>query len=329
MNTPKVSVIVPVYNACNHLSHCIDSILSQIDIDFELLLINDGSKDGSDKICNEYAMKDSRIRVFHKENGGVSSARNLGIENADGEWIIFIDSDDWISEDMLKDMYDKAISEDADLVYSDLRMFFKENTEVLHIAKYDSNKVNMLNNFIKSTFGTVVGMLAKRSLYEFNQVRFPVGVKFCEDFYVAVRLMLYSKKICYIPTIYYCYNRQNEASASYSFSQEHSDSVQWVFMDTIELFQKTGAYNDFAESLNWRLLKSKQDLVLDENTYDKFLSMHPDSHKYIWNCPYLNVKIKIMMWSLSHNLRFIAQSLLFARNMRLQLDKYKKNTRVL
>lgn len=322
MNTPKVSVIVPVYNASNYLSHCIDSILSQIDIDFELLLINDGSKDGSDKICNEYAMKDSRIRVFHKENGGVSSARNLGIENADGEWIIFIDSDDWISEDMLKDMYDKAISEDADLVYSDLRMFFKEHSEVLHIAKYDPNKVNMLNNFIKSTFGTVVGMLAKRSLYEFNQVRFPVGVKFCEDFYVAVRLMLYSKKICYIPATYYCYNRQNEASASYSFSQAHSDSVQWVFMDTIDLFQKEGCYEDFAESLSWRLLKSKQDLVLDESTYGKFLSMHPDSHKYIWSCPYLNIKIKIMMWSLSHNLCFVAQLILYVRKLRLKYNLF-------
>ena len=324
MINPKVSVIIPVYNASHYLSHCIDSILSQSLIDFELLLVDDGSIDGSDKICNEYAIKDSRIRVFHKENGGVSSARNLGLENADGDWVVFIDSDDWISENMLMDMYEKAMSEEADLVYSDLRMFFKEHTEVLHIAKYDSNKVNMLNNFIKSTFGTVVGMLAKRSLYEFNQVRFPVEVKFCEDFYVAVRLMLYSKKICYIPATYYCYNRQNEASASYSFSQEHSDSVQWVFMDTIELFQKAGAYNNFAESLNWRLLKSKQDLVLDESTYNKFLSIHPDSHKYIWNCPYLNLKIKIMMWSLSHNLRFIAELLLFVRKIKLKILDSKK-----
>lgn len=323
MISPKVSIIIPVYNTEQYLSRCIDSIQAQSFTDFELLLIDDGSKDNSGKICDEYAAKDSRVRVFHKENGGVSSARNWGLEKSQGEWIIFIDSDDWISGSMLLDMYEKAISEKSDLAYCDLKMVFNEHTEVLHIAKYDSIKVNMLNNFIKSTFGTVVGMLAKRRLYESNQVHFPIGVKFCEDFYVAVRLMLFSEKICYIPTAYYCYNRQNEGSASYSFSQAHSDSVQWVFMDTIDLFQKEGIYTEYAESLSWRLLKSKQDLVLAKSTYAKFLSMHPDSHKYIWSCPYLNLKIKIMMWSLTHNLRFVAELFLFARNIRLQLSNFK------
>ncbi|MBO5676389.1 MAG: glycosyltransferase family 2 protein [Bacteroidaceae bacterium] len=320
MNSPKISVILPVYNTEKYLHHCIDSILAQTFTDFELLLIDDGSKDGSGKICDEYSAKDSRIRVFHKENGGVSSARNLGLRNAQGEWIIFIDSDDWISGSMLLDMYEKAISEKSDIVYCDLKTVFNGHTETLHIAKYDSEKVNMLNNFIKSTFGTVVGMLAKRRLYESNQVRFPIGVKFCEDFYVAVRLMLFSEKICYIPAAYYCYNRQNETSASCSFTQAHSDSVQWVLMDTIDLFQKEGFYTEYAESLSWRLLKCKQDLVLDKSTYNKFLSMHPDSHKYIWSCPYLNLKIKIMMWSLVHHMRFIAWSFLLARNARLKFS---------
>ena len=82
--TPKISVIVPVYNAEKYLHRCIDSILSQTFTDFELLLINDGSKDSSGAICDEYAAKDNRVRVFHKENGGVSSARNLGLDNANG-----------------------------------------------------------------------------------------------------------------------------------------------------------------------------------------------------------------------------------------------------
>lgn len=318
MIRPKVSVIIPIYNAERYLPRCINSVLAQTFTDWELLLINDGSTDSSGVICDEYASKNLRIRVSHKENSGVSSARNFGLGNAQGEWIIFIDSDDWITESMIQDMYEKAKKEKADLVYCDFKMFFNEHTEVLHIAKYDSNKVDMLNNFIRSTFGTVVGMLAKRSLYESNQVRFPVGVKFCEDFYVAVRLMMYSEKISYIPTAYYCYNRQNEASASFSFSQEHSDSVQWVFGDTIDLFKKKRLYNDYAETLSWRLLKSKQELVLNVSTYDKFLSMHPDSHKYILSCPYLNIKIKIMMWTLSHHLRFVAELFLYARNFRLK-----------
>ena len=97
-NNPLFSVIVPVYNAEDTLRQCINSILNQVFKGFELLLIDDGSKDGSPVICDEYAMKDSRVRVFHKENGGVSSARNLGIDHASGEWITFIDSDDYITD---------------------------------------------------------------------------------------------------------------------------------------------------------------------------------------------------------------------------------------
>ena len=90
----RVTVIVPVYNTEQYLSQCIESVLNQSFNSFELLLIDDGSKDGSGDICDEYAKKDSRIRVFHKENGGVSSARNLGLDNVLGEWVFFFDGDD-------------------------------------------------------------------------------------------------------------------------------------------------------------------------------------------------------------------------------------------
>ena len=98
---PKISVIVPVYNTAKYLNRCIDSILSQTFSDFELLLIDDGSTDNSGSICDEYVIQDSRVRVFHKENGGVSLARNLGVNEARGEWIAFIDADDWILDTYL------------------------------------------------------------------------------------------------------------------------------------------------------------------------------------------------------------------------------------
>ena len=93
---PKISIIIPVYNTENYLHCCIDRILAQTYTDFELLLIDDGSTDKSSKICDEYAEKDSRIRVIHKENGGANAARKLGIEKANGEYVIFVDSDDSI-----------------------------------------------------------------------------------------------------------------------------------------------------------------------------------------------------------------------------------------
>ena len=114
--SPKISVIVPVYNVEKYLPRCIDSILSQTFKDFELLLIDDGSPDNCGKICDEYAAKDRRVRVFHKPNGGVSSARNLGLDKACGEWITFIDSDDYVAVDYLEELVSFKINSGAELV---------------------------------------------------------------------------------------------------------------------------------------------------------------------------------------------------------------------
>ena len=111
---PKISVIVPVYNVENYIEKCIESILSQTYTDFELLLINDGSSDKSGSICDAYVNKDERIRVFHKKNEGVSIARNLGIKRSLGEWICFVDSDDWVENLYLeKFVENKELDEDT------------------------------------------------------------------------------------------------------------------------------------------------------------------------------------------------------------------------
>lgn len=112
--SPKISVIVPVYNVEQYLPRCIDSILTQTFTDFELLLIDDGSKDNSGKICDEYAARDGRVMVIHKENGGVSSARNIGLDRAKGQWVCFCDSDDWVDEDFLGTFYN--MQNDGDML---------------------------------------------------------------------------------------------------------------------------------------------------------------------------------------------------------------------
>ena len=99
---PKVSIIVPVYNAEKYLRECLDSIISQIFTDWECILVDDGSPDNSGEICNEYAKDDSRFRVFHVQNGGVSRARNIGLDNMSSEWVMFVDSDDAIAENTLE-----------------------------------------------------------------------------------------------------------------------------------------------------------------------------------------------------------------------------------
>ena len=123
MKTPKISIIVPVYNAERYLHRCIESILAQTFRDFELLLIDDGSKDNSGYICDEYAEKDERVKVWHKENGGVSSARNVGLDNVKGEWVTFVDSDDYISSNY----FDSIETEKEDMIIMQSKHFNVDN----------------------------------------------------------------------------------------------------------------------------------------------------------------------------------------------------------
>lgn len=112
----KVSIIVPVYNVEKYVERCIESIIKQSYKNLEIILIDDGSKDNSGKICDEYAQKDNRIKVIHKKNGGLSDARNTGLNIADGEYICFIDSDDYIHKDLVKDNLEKLIQQKADMI---------------------------------------------------------------------------------------------------------------------------------------------------------------------------------------------------------------------
>lgn len=127
MSSSKLSIIVPVFNVEKYLSRCIDSILGQSFSDFELLLVDDGSKDASGSICDEYAKRDTRVQVFHKENGGVSSARNVGLDNAQGEWVYFVDPDDMLIENGLKIMYD-CVCDDIDMVLAGFDEYFEDGT---------------------------------------------------------------------------------------------------------------------------------------------------------------------------------------------------------
>ena len=137
----SISIIIPVYNTEKYLPTCLDSILFQSYSDFEILLVDDGSTDGSARICDMYSEKDKRIRVFHKENGGVSSARNLGLDNASGEWVYFVDSDDQVLPGGLLTMVD-CISDDVDVVLAGYKRFDESEHVVYEI---DEQVVCMLD----------------------------------------------------------------------------------------------------------------------------------------------------------------------------------------
>ena len=178
---PQITIIVPVYNSEQYLHRCIDSILAQTFTDFELLLIDDGSKDNSGAICDEYAQKDNRVRVFHKENGGVSSARNFGLDNAQGEWITFVDSDDWMERSML---YNLIGIDDADLIVGAMK-FEHDNTIGVFpkIGKLNGSTFNSLlaENIDHHSISGPCSKLFKRNIVNENRLRFNELLTFGED----------------------------------------------------------------------------------------------------------------------------------------------------
>ena len=190
----KVSIIVPVYNVEKYLDECVKSILAQTYTDIEIVLVDDGSKDTSGAMCDEYKKQDERIVVVHKENGGLSSARNAGMENASGSYYIFVDSDDTISSNMVEEMVKKAKEHDAKIVSS----LISEEQDKL--GKGNTDKVTILNTHdaLKSIFsdGLVVtsssGKMYAADLWE--DITFPTDMIF-EDFATIYKVIRKSPKV--------------------------------------------------------------------------------------------------------------------------------------
>ena len=203
---PKISVIVPVYNTEKYLHRCIDSILAQTFTDFELLLIDDGSKDNSGAICDEYAAKDQRVRVFHKKNGGVSSARNLGLDNAQGEWITFVDSDDWVKKEYIELFINNA----DDLVYQSFLSIFNGQTEVwdTSIRTLDVNEC-LTRLYEKKVLGYCWGKLYTLQKIKKYNVRFDENIRFREDELFVLKYLSHTSHITCINKKKYIYNRPN------------------------------------------------------------------------------------------------------------------------
>ncbi len=213
-----ISIIVPVYNSEKYLDQCIQSILSQTYTDFELLLIDDGSTDSSGAICDKYAEQDSRVRVFHKENGGVSSVRNLGLDNAKGEWIGWVDSDDYIDAEMYEHMYNAAIQNKVDMVCCDVEIVYAKGKRVLsYNNEYEDHEL-MRECLVPITevYFAMWNKLVSRNLYDVNKIRASVEASMWEDVELMTKIRFFSKSTYVINTPYYHYNKTNDSSMTNS-----------------------------------------------------------------------------------------------------------------
>ncbi len=223
----KISVIVPVYNVENYLKKCIDSILNQTLEDIEIILVNDGSTDSCKEICDEYARKDNRIKVIHKPNEGLSMARNAGIREARGQYIGFVDSDDYIAWDMYEMLYQNIITYNADISICGLYNCYKEKS----IPQYDGDEFLVMNNeeALKTALeGIKFSVNAVNKLYKkelFDNIEFPKG-KLSEDAFTIPKILSISSKIVFDSVPKYYYMHREDSITTSKFKEQDFDVVK-------------------------------------------------------------------------------------------------------
>jgi glycosyltransferase involved in cell wall biosynthesis len=205
-----VSIIVPLYNAEKYIMKCVDSILEQTRTDFECFLVDDCSQDSCAVICDEYAAKDKRIRVIHKpQNEGVPQARKTGLGMANGEYILFVDSDDWLENTMLEELYKKAKSENYDVVYCDYYFEMPEGIKIIRHHIENVNKAILIKNVACMIGDSALWFkLVKRKIYQ--NIFFPQEW-FSEDRLIFLQILYYAETITQVkkPLYHYVYNQKS------------------------------------------------------------------------------------------------------------------------
>lgn len=249
----KLSVVVPIYNVEKYLPKCLDSIINQTFKDFECFLVNDGSKDNSLSIIKDYLKKDDRFILIDKENGGLSDARNAGLAKATGEYIYFLDSDDFIENDLFARCIDKLDKTKADMVIFDIYQYHqKDGTKEIIKNRYDENKVYKLNeqkDIICNILNAAWNKMYRLSLFKDNDITYPFGCYY-EDLGTTYRLLLKAKGICFIkkPLYNYLVDRPGNITTEFSFKVYH---VLDMVKLTCDFYKANNVYDDYYEELKF------------------------------------------------------------------------------
>lgn len=254
----KISVIVPVYKAEKYIEECINSVLSQTYQNFELILIDDGSPDNSGKICDNYAKQFDNIKVYHKQNGGVSSARNLGIEKSSGEWILFLDADDKLYNQCLETCINTAQQNDLDMLqfWHSQSKRYKENIYCQPLPA---------NHFLNMRFNVCIGgSFFNASLIKNYNISFPETIKLAEDQIFILKCIIHAKKIEILDKVLYFY-RLHTNNATASINQKE------MYRSSLFLLNFKQQYPETAHQLDNSILSFAYYIISKDNSYDKIL----------------------------------------------------------
>lgn len=291
----KVSIIIPVYNASDSIRKMLDSILAQTLNEFEVLMIDDGSTDESGRILDEYSAKDKRFKAFHKQNEGVAMARQLGVDNAKGEYCIHADADDRMDSTMLEELYTEAKAKDADVVIADYFVCSKQGETVCKQQPSDLSPEHVLQDmFDNKLFGALWHKLVRTDLYRKYNAKFFKGINHCEDLLIWVQLLQHPEvMVSYLPKAYYHYV-VNDNSITRHFTHEtyemrlrFRDKLKELLVvpNVIEIIEKV-SFGIFTEGFIYDVLSSEE-MEKGIFTYRKSIE-HLDSLK--WKIGFLLLK---------------------------------------
>lgn len=276
MKTDKVSIIIPVYNVKNFLKKCIDSVLGQTYTNIEVILVDDGSSDGSSDICDWYASNNMNVTVIHQKNMGLSSARNVGIRKSHGSYICFVDSDDYVSTDYVERLYDTCISNDAEIACCAKKIVM---TKKQYVVNDDSdfcvkNSEALRRMFLFEGIDTsACDKLFKKEL--FDSVSFPVN-HFYEDMGTIYKLLIKSKKVAHANFVGYYYVMRDKSISNAAFSLKQLDALHFAkeaFAETIKLFPRL---YDEGESFYLMNLLNVLVKIKNSSNYSKFRGVFID-----------------------------------------------------
>lgn len=260
MNKQKISVIVPVYNVDRYLEMCIESIINQTYDNLEIILINDGSTDDSKLICEKYLKLDKRIKLINQKNKGVSSARNNGIRNSSGEYIVFVDSDDYCELNMIETIVKNIdLNKDTFIIYGYNKIYKNKKTSVLLNENKNLNKNNISENIlIKEEIGGYLwNKLFIASIIKNNNIKFNNKISYCEDLLFVNEYIRYIKRVKYLKKSLYNY-RMRKNSVTYEFFNNKNISI----LDSCQLLIESNSYNyNIHNNLEFRYLSNYYKLV--------------------------------------------------------------------
>lgn len=296
---PLISVIVPIYNVEKYLRKCIESILLQHYKNLEVILVDDGSPDNCGAICDEYAKKDSRVRVIHKENGGLSSARNAGIDAAKGDYIGFIDSDDTIESFMYQKLMDSILVNDTKISVCTFNYIFDDGKKLAKPNLGEDRKFDFYHAMIEMNSHRLFDMGACTKLFSidlFNNIRFPEG-KLSEDFYIMYKIFDKAQYVSYVATP--CYNyfqRKNSITHNTKINHDHEYAAkeQMEYLNSrypdLNILGHT-AYASAALTVYDSYLKNN--VICPKNDLKHFKEVVKDNKIYIEEADFLSKSKKI------------------------------------